>query len=104
MYSKYDNYWGDFSVILAIALVLDHRYNMTFVESAYNKVYGLESVEFQNIRNKLFSLFNEYMMHSTKRVTSNSLPSGSNSRGSEPSNTSSMHSTISSLDLLEVID
>ncbi|KAK1568528.1 hypothetical protein Q3G72_025505 [Acer saccharum] len=104
MYSKYDKYWGDFSVILAIALVLDPRYKMTFVEFAYKKVYGSESVELDNVRNKLFSLFNEYMMHSTRstrRVTSNSLPSGSGSHESENITTSSMNATISSLDLLE---
>ncbi|KAK1572590.1 hypothetical protein Q3G72_034951 [Acer saccharum] len=104
MYSKYDKYWGDFSVILAIALVLDPRYKMTFVEFAYKKVYGSESMELDNVRNKLFSLFNEYMMHSTRstrRVTSNSLPSGSGSHESENITTSSMNATISSLDLLE---
>ncbi|KAK1559176.1 hypothetical protein Q3G72_011529 [Acer saccharum] len=46
MYSKYDKYWGDFSVILAIALVLDPRYKMAFVEFAYKKIYGIKSVEF----------------------------------------------------------
>ncbi|KAK0584029.1 hypothetical protein LWI29_006698 [Acer saccharum] len=86
------------------ALVLDPRYKMTFVEFAYKKVYGFESVEIENVQNKLFSLFNEYMMHSTRRVTSNSLPNGSSSRESENITTSSMHATISYLDLLEVID
>ncbi|KAI9195167.1 hypothetical protein LWI28_012370 [Acer negundo] len=95
---------GDFSVILAIALILDPRYKMTFVEFAYKKVYGSESVELENVRNKLLSLFNEYMMHSTRstrKVISNSLPSGSGSHESENITTSSMNATISSLDLLE---
>ncbi|KAK2641382.1 hypothetical protein Ddye_023145 [Dipteronia dyeriana] len=69
MYNKYFKYWGEFSVILAIALILVHRYKITFVEFAYKKVYGINSPELENIQNKLLSLFNEYM---STRVSSTS--------------------------------
>ncbi|KAK3225169.1 hypothetical protein Dsin_005031 [Dipteronia sinensis] len=79
MYKKYYKYWGEFSVILAIALVLDPRYKMTFVEFAYKKVYGIDSPELDNVRNKLLSLVNEYMLTSmsTRESTSTTLPSSS---------------------------
>ncbi|KAK2650745.1 hypothetical protein Ddye_018234 [Dipteronia dyeriana] len=61
MYNKYYKYSGEFSVVLAIALILDPRYKMTFIEFAYKKVYGINSPELENVRNKLLFLFNEYM-------------------------------------------
>ncbi|KAK2642690.1 hypothetical protein Ddye_024453 [Dipteronia dyeriana] len=79
MYSKYHRYWGQFSVILAIALILDSRYKMTIVEFAYKKVYGIDSPELDIVRSKLLSLFNEYtfISMSTRGSSSTSLPSSS---------------------------
>ena len=79
MYKKYYKYWGEFSVILAIALILGPRYKMTFVEFAYKKVYGIDSLELEIVRNKLISLFNEYTLASmsTRGSSSASLPSSS---------------------------
>ncbi|KAK1582240.1 hypothetical protein Q3G72_013121 [Acer saccharum] len=79
MYKKYYKYWGEFSVILAIALTLDPRYKMTFMEFAYKKVYGIDSLELDVVRNKFISLFNEYTLTSmsTKGSSSASLPSSS---------------------------
>ncbi|KAK2658193.1 hypothetical protein Ddye_004726 [Dipteronia dyeriana] len=77
MYNKYYNYWDEFSVILAIALILDPRYKMIFIEFAYKKVYGINSPELENVRNKLLSLFNEYMSTSMSTRASTSLPSAS---------------------------
>ncbi|KAK3224530.1 hypothetical protein Dsin_011555 [Dipteronia sinensis] len=49
------------------------------MEFAYKKVYGIDSLEIDNVQNKLLSLFNEYMLTSisTKESTSTSLPSSS---------------------------
>ncbi|KAK2662687.1 hypothetical protein Ddye_001261 [Dipteronia dyeriana] len=79
MYNKYHKYWGQFSVILAIALILDPRYKMTFVEFAYKKVCGIDSPELDIVRSKLLSLFNEYTLTSmsTRGSSSTSLPSSS---------------------------
>ncbi|KAK2663340.1 hypothetical protein Ddye_001914 [Dipteronia dyeriana] len=79
MYSKYHKYWGQFSVILTIALILDPRYKMKFVEFAYKKVYGIDSSELDIVRSKLLLLFNEYTFTSmsTRGSSSTSLPSSS---------------------------
>ncbi|KAK1562683.1 hypothetical protein Q3G72_015745 [Acer saccharum] len=79
MYKKYNKYWGEFSVILAIDLILDPRYKMMFVDFAYKKVYGIDSLELDNVWNKLLSLFNEYTITSMSIRGSSStlLPSSS---------------------------
>ncbi|KAK2644967.1 hypothetical protein Ddye_020162 [Dipteronia dyeriana] len=77
MYNKYYKYWGEFSVILAVDLILDPRYKMTLIEFAYKKVYGINSPELEDVRNKLLSLFNEYMSTSISTRASTSLPSAS---------------------------
>ncbi|XP_062103715.1 zinc finger BED domain-containing protein RICESLEEPER 4-like [Humulus lupulus] len=42
MTEKFEKYWKDFSIILAIAVVLDPRYKFNFVDYAYTKVYGVK--------------------------------------------------------------
>ncbi|KAL9438311.1 hypothetical protein AB3S75_024061 [Citrus x aurantiifolia] len=66
MLEKFLKYWSDFCTILTIAVILDPRYKLQFVEWAYKKVYGENSKELKNIREKLFSLFDEYMLISTQ--------------------------------------
>ncbi|KAK2655909.1 hypothetical protein Ddye_008961 [Dipteronia dyeriana] len=83
MYSKYHKYWGQFSVILAIALILDPRYKMTFVEFAYKKVYGIDSSEVDIVRSKLLSLFNEYTFTSMSTRGSSSTSLSSFSKGGD---------------------
>ncbi|KAK2660000.1 hypothetical protein Ddye_006533 [Dipteronia dyeriana] len=83
MYNKYHKYWGQFSVILAIALILDPRYKMMFVEFAYKKVYGIDSPELDIVRSKLLSLFNEYTFTSMSTRESNSTSLPSSSRGGD---------------------
>ena len=39
MWVKFQKYWADFSVILAIDCILDPRYKMTFVELCYKKAH-----------------------------------------------------------------
>ncbi|KAK2642044.1 hypothetical protein Ddye_023807 [Dipteronia dyeriana] len=48
MYNKYYKYWGEFSVVLTITLILDPRYKMTFIEFAYKTIYGISSPELKN--------------------------------------------------------
>ncbi|KAL5543462.1 hypothetical protein UlMin_007246 [Ulmus minor] len=66
---KFQKYWADFSVILAIAYILDPRYKMTFVELCYKKAHGEESLEILLVRNKLYSLFDEYKSKSSHPTT-----------------------------------
>ncbi|XP_031378256.1 zinc finger BED domain-containing protein RICESLEEPER 2-like [Punica granatum] len=60
MLMKFEKYWSEFSVILSIAVILDLRYKLEFVDWSYRKLYGSQSSEFQTIRDKLFSFYEEY--------------------------------------------
>ncbi|WOL05521.1 hypothetical protein Cni_G14250 [Canna indica] len=60
MLAKFAKYWSEFSVILSIAVILDPRYKLQFVDWSYKKLYGSHSREFETIQNKLFSLYEEY--------------------------------------------
>ncbi|KAI9156677.1 hypothetical protein LWI28_010450 [Acer negundo] len=70
MYTKFYKYWADSCIILAIAVILDPRYKMKFVEFAFEKVYGDGSVQLELVRNTLYSLFSDYMTNSTETSTS----------------------------------
>ena len=61
MMAKFEKYWCDFSLILAIAVILDPRYKIDFVDWSYSKIYGSNSSQFQEVVGKLFSTFNEYV-------------------------------------------
>ncbi|XP_052290415.1 zinc finger BED domain-containing protein RICESLEEPER 1-like isoform X1 [Citrus sinensis] len=70
---KFLKYWSDFCTILTIAVILDPRYKLQFVEWAYKKVYGENSKELKNIREKLLSLFDEYMLISNQSTNTSSM-------------------------------
>lgn len=65
MYEKFKKYWADFSTILAIACILDPRYKFSSVDFFYKKFCGVDSFSFNNLKEKLFSLFNEYAFNAT---------------------------------------
>ena len=64
MYAKFTKYWSKFSLILAIAVVLDPCFKMQFVEFSYMKLYGSGNIETIHVREKLVSLFNKYVLNS----------------------------------------
>ncbi|CAN6576508.1 unnamed protein product [Malus baccata var. baccata] len=45
---KFEKYWSEYSLILAIAVILDPRYKLQFVEWGYDKLYGKESRELKD--------------------------------------------------------
>ena len=48
--------------MLAIAVVLDPRYKLPFVDWCYQKLYGYaSSLQYLKVREKLFALFGEYV-------------------------------------------
>ncbi|OMO52806.1 Integrase, catalytic core [Corchorus capsularis] len=47
MFTKFEKYWSDFSIIVAIACVLDPHYKLSYVEWVYKKLYGAYSDEFK---------------------------------------------------------
>nr|XP_023886061.1 zinc finger BED domain-containing protein RICESLEEPER 2-like [Quercus suber] len=61
MLAKFEKYWLDFNVPLAIAVTLDPRYKLQFVNFCYKKLYGYSgSPAYLNVCEKLFSLSLEY--------------------------------------------
>lgn len=60
MFSKFEKYWSECNVILAIAVILDPRYKIHFVEWAYSKLYGNDSFEFHRVKETMDSLFKVY--------------------------------------------
>ncbi|XP_042423183.1 zinc finger BED domain-containing protein RICESLEEPER 2-like [Zingiber officinale] len=40
MFHKFDKYWKDYNILFAIAVIVDPRFKMQFVEFCYNKLYG----------------------------------------------------------------
>uniref|UniRef100_A0A2N9GVG1 hAT-like transposase RNase-H fold domain-containing protein n=1 Tax=Fagus sylvatica TaxID=28930 RepID=A0A2N9GVG1_FAGSY len=62
MLVKFEKYWSEFSVVLTIAVILDPRYKLRFVDFCYQKLYGVSgSYEYLKVREKLFALFEEYV-------------------------------------------
>jgi hypothetical protein len=74
MISKFEKYWFEFSDALAIAVILDPRYKLHLVNYYYTKIYKvMDSLQFENVREKLKSLFMEYIASSN--TSSSSIPS-----------------------------
>ena len=62
MLVKFEKYWIEFSVVLAIAMVLDPRYKLPFIDWCYQKLYGhASSLQYLKVHEKLFSMFGEYV-------------------------------------------
>ncbi|XP_050373044.1 zinc finger BED domain-containing protein RICESLEEPER 2-like [Argentina anserina] len=67
---KFKKYWSDYSLILGIAVVMDPRFKMEFVEWAYEKLYGRESSQLKVFTDTLSSLFGAYKETSTHQSSS----------------------------------
>lgn len=61
MYLKFEKYRAEYSRIVAIAVILNPRNKVQFVEFCYNMLYGSGSVEGNQDLEKLNSLFSFYM-------------------------------------------
>ena len=74
MLVKFEKYWSEFSVMLAIAVIMDPRYKLQFVDFCYQKLYRVGgSYEYLKVREKLFALFREYVnnISTPSNITSN---------------------------------
>ncbi|KAK6260045.1 hypothetical protein SCA6_014519 [Theobroma cacao] len=60
MFVKFEKYWSEFSLILAIAVIFDPRYKIQFVNWSYTKLYGSNSAEFKKVEDHLFTIYDEY--------------------------------------------
>ncbi|XP_035547471.1 zinc finger BED domain-containing protein DAYSLEEPER-like [Juglans regia] len=77
MLAKFEKYWSEFNVLLAIAVILDPRYKLHFVDFSYTKLYGECSIEYMNVRSKMSSLFMEYGSSSAPTTTCSTTTSDS---------------------------
>lgn len=59
---KFDKYWGECNLLMAMATVLDPRYKMMLIDFCFPEIY-LEAEATRNIsmvREALYELYNEY--------------------------------------------
>ena len=77
MLAKFEKYYSEFNVLLAIAVILDPRYKLHFVDFSYTKLYGECSIEYMNVRSKMSSLFMEYGSSSAPTTTCSTTTSDS---------------------------
>jgi Domain of unknown function (DUF4413) len=62
MFAKWDKYWSNENVLLAIACVLDPRCKLAVVEYYYNMMHSEDCARFMtNIKACLLALFKEYL-------------------------------------------
>ncbi|XP_021973749.2 uncharacterized protein LOC110868801 [Helianthus annuus] len=86
MMTKFQKYWSDFSLTLAIVVVLDPRYKLHFIEWSYSQVYGRDSKEYEYVDEVLHSTFHEYVelnMDGGSSTTSNVASTSDASKGVE---------------------
>lgn len=65
MFLKFNKYWSDFNLLLAIAVVFDPRYKYKVLDLSYKKLYGPESLQLATVKSTLFTLFEEYVQTPT---------------------------------------
>ena len=62
MIDKFDKYWGEMKVLLAIASILDQRNKLDCVDFYFKEIYKVEaSREIQIITSLLYDLLVEYV-------------------------------------------
>ncbi|KAL5726719.1 hypothetical protein ACHQM5_009733 [Ranunculus cassubicifolius] len=70
---KFGDYWTKHNIILAMAVVMDPRYKMNFVEYAFNAIYGKDNAEAPKVRSNLDKLLLLYVNTYSKATTSTSV-------------------------------
>ncbi|KAK9987393.1 hypothetical protein SO802_032344 [Lithocarpus litseifolius] len=59
--AKFNSYWANVSVVMAVATILDPRYKMKLLEFYYPNIYGDNSdLEIEKIKNLFYDLLDEY--------------------------------------------
>ena len=92
---KFDKYWSEYSVLLAMAAVFDPRLKLTMLEYSY---HSMDPSSYQEkidvVKAKLFQLYKEYAKNSPSSLHVEQLVHSSNSMGSS--------STSSGFDVFDV--
>ena len=61
MLSKFNSYWTNVNVVMAVAAILDPRYKMKLLEFYYPNIYDNNSdLEIEKIKNLCYDLLDEY--------------------------------------------
>ncbi|KAF7802505.1 zinc finger BED domain-containing protein RICESLEEPER 2-like [Senna tora] len=61
MKEKFDKYWSDYNVILAIAAVLDPRMKLDALKFCYSKLHPINwEQKLENVKTKLYTMFAQY--------------------------------------------
>ncbi|XP_015696128.2 zinc finger BED domain-containing protein RICESLEEPER 2-like [Oryza brachyantha] len=62
MHERFDKYWKDCNLVLAIAVVMDPRFKMKLVEFSYSKIYGVEAARYVKVvDDAVHELYKEYV-------------------------------------------
>lgn len=62
MQEKFDKYWKDCCLVLAIAVVMDPRFKMKLVEFSFTKIYGDDASNYVRLVDEgIHELFHEYL-------------------------------------------
>ncbi|KAF7844083.1 zinc finger BED domain-containing protein RICESLEEPER 2-like [Senna tora] len=71
MKEKFDKYWSEYSVVLAVKAILDPRLKFPLLECCFNRVDPTTcQSKLDVVRNKLFELFNAYAKNSSSSSSS----------------------------------
>ncbi|KAL0378515.1 UNVERIFIED_CONTAM: Zinc finger BED domain-containing protein RICESLEEPER 2 [Sesamum radiatum] len=61
MKQKFEKYWDECCLVLAVVVVFDPRFKLNLVEYFYSKIYGTDAHSYiQRVRDKLVNLFIDY--------------------------------------------
>lgn len=61
MQAKFDEYWGDSTLLYAISTVLDPRFKMLFLKYAFEQIYGLDYAPYvDEVSRTMYAVFYEY--------------------------------------------
>ena len=61
MLAKFNSYWANVSVVMAVAAILNPRYKMKLLEFYYPNIYGDNfDLEIEKIKNLCYDLLDEY--------------------------------------------
>ena len=84
MKQKFDKYWKEYSITLALGAVLDSRIKFSFLRFCFNKIDPFTCEEnLTTIKSKLYKLFAEYDKSKADRMSTTSFQAGSSSQAQQ---------------------